>query len=225
MWKRSARSKESTGVPDLSTFIVPPKTTVPVTVESTLIWRFKDPDIELGNRFPYPQEAISGINDVVDFEVRGKIVKSFLQKNPMYNHNINVKATIEDVHRIKAIVIVAPDSQADRASFEWPFEDGKENVFKMVNKENLAADFEFIWNAAEMEDIHDIEERKLHSLGVSDVKLGSKALVEFTIALWKKRPERVGCTFHLVSVGLLEGPNDDVFGGFQSPKKKQKTSK
>ena len=67
------------------------------------------------------------------FEIRGKVVKSFLGKDPMYNQNLNVKATTEDISRIKSIVLAAPNSDASRPSFEWPFEVNKEGVFKFVN--------------------------------------------------------------------------------------------
>ena len=70
---------------------------------------------------------------------------------------------------------------------------------------------------------HDVAERRRHSLEASDVKLGSKAMVEFTIAIWKKKPERVGCTFHLISIGVLERAGDNVTGSFLSPKKRQRT--
>ena len=72
-------------------------------------------DIELGNRFPYKTGDAS--DSVVDFEVRGKVVKSFLGKDPMYNHNLNVKATSEDINRIKAIVCAAPNSDVSKPSF------------------------------------------------------------------------------------------------------------
>ena len=98
-----------------------------VLQQPPLVWRYKDADIELGNRFPYKTGDSS--DNVVDFEVRGKVVKSFLRKDLTYNHNLNVKATSEDVNRIKAIVCAAPNSDASKPSFEWPFEANKEGVF------------------------------------------------------------------------------------------------
>ena len=178
-------------------------------------------DIEVGNRFPY--KASDASDSVVDFEVRGKVVKSFLGKDPMYNHNLNVKATAEDVSRIKAIVCTAPNLDASKPSFEWPFEANKEGVFKFVNKENLEDEFGEIFDAGQMEDIYNVVERRNHSLEATEVKLGSRVMVEFTIAIWRKRPERSGCTFHLISVGLLERVRNDVLGGFHSPKKRQRT--
>ena len=186
-----------------------------------MIWRYRDADIELGNRFPYAADDATGC--VADFEVCGKVVKSFLGKDPMYNQNLNVKATDEDVRRIKAIVLAAPNSNASEPSFEWPFQADKESVFKFVNKDNLEADFAEIFDAAKMKDVYDVAERRRHSLEASDVKLGSKAMVEFTIAIWKKKPERVGCTFHLISIGVLERAGDNVTGSFLSPKKRQRT--
>ena len=153
------------------------------------------------------------------------MVKSFLGKDPTYNHNLNVKATSEDVNRIKAIVCAAPNSDGSKPSFEWPFEANKDGVFKFVNKENLEVDLEDIFDAGQMEDIHNVVERGQHSLEVKDVRLGSRVMVEFTIAMWKKRPERSGCTFHLISVGVLERVRDDVLRGFQSPKKRQRTGR
>jgi hypothetical protein len=178
-------------------------------------------DIELGNRFPYATD--DSADGVVDFEVRGKVVKSFLSKDPMYTQNLNLKATADDVSRIKDIVRAAPNSDASRPSFEWPFEANKEGVFKFVNKENLKADFGEIFNAAEMGDIYDVADRRRRSLDVKEVRLGSQVMVEFTIAIWRKKPERTGCTFHLISVGLLEGTRENVLGGFQSPKKRKMT--
>jgi hypothetical protein len=188
--------------------------------QAPLIWRYKDVDIELGNRFPYTADDTT--DSVADFEVRGKVVKSFLGKDPMYNQNLNVKATVEDVSRIKAIVRAAPNSDGNKPSFEWPFDVTKEAVFKFVNKDNLKVDFAEIFDAAEMDDIYNVAERRRHSLGANEVRLGSRVMVEFTIAIWRKKPERSGCTFHLISVGLLERARDNALGGFQSPKKRQK---
>ena len=76
-----------------------------------------------------------------------------------------------------------------------------------------------------MKNIYDVAERRRYSLEANDVRLGSKVMVEFTIAIWKKKPERAGCTFHLISVGVLESAGDNVLGGFHSPKKRQRTGK
>ena len=196
---------------------------VPVDRQCALIWRYKDVDIELGNKFPYIADDTT--NNVADFEIRGKVVKSFLGKDPMYNQNLNVKAKAEDIRRIKAIVCAAPNSDANKPSFEWPFNVNKDGVFKFVNKDDLEVDFAEIFDATEMDDIYDITECRHHLLEAKEVRLGSLAMVEFTIAIWKKKPERSGCTFHLVSVGLLKRMTDNVLSGFQSPKKRQRTSR
>ena len=86
-------------------------------------------------------------------------------------------------------------------------------------------DFGEIFDTGQMEDIYNVVERTHHSLEAAEVRLGSRVMVEFTIAIWKKRPERSGCTFHLISVGLLERGRDDVLRGFQSPKKRQWTGR
>ena len=126
-------------VSDVSVATIGNPTGDSVVQKAPLVWRYKDVDIEVGNRFPY--KANDASDSVVDFEVHGKVVKSFLGKDPMYNHNLNVKATAEDVSRIKAIVCTAPNLDASKPSFEWPFEANKEGVFKFVNKENLEDDF------------------------------------------------------------------------------------
>lgn len=102
-------------------------TSIPSVQQTPLIWRYRDVDIELDNRFPYATD--NATDSVTDFEVRGKVVKSFLGKDPIYNQNLNVKATKEDIRRIKAIVCAAPNSDASKSSFEWPFEADKEGVF------------------------------------------------------------------------------------------------
>ena len=119
----------------------------------------------------------------------------------------------------------APNSDASKPSFEWPFEADKEGVFKFVNKENLEDDFREIFDAGLMEDMYNVVEREGNSLGATEVRLGSRVMEEFTIAIWRNRPERSGCTFHLISVGMLEHARDDVLRGFQSPKKKQRTGR
>ena len=192
-------------------------TSVSILEPTPLIWRYKDVDIELGNRFPYAAEDTT--DSVADFEVCGKVVKSFLGKNPMYNQNLNVKATVEDVGRIKAIVLAAHNCEADRPLFEWPFEVNKEGVFKFVNKDNLKVDFAEIFDATEMKDIYDLDERRCHPLEAQEVRLGSRVMVEFTVAIWKKKPGRAGCTFHLISVGVLERGRENFSGGFRSPKR------
>ena len=194
---------------------------VSIAKATPLIWRYKDVDIELGNRFSYIPD--DDTDNVADFEVRGKVVKCFLRKDPMYNQNLNVKATAEDVNRIKAIVLAAPNCDASRPSFEWPFEANKEGVFKFVNKDNLKVDFAEIFNAAEMNNAYDLDERRRHSLEAHNVRLGSRVMVEFTIAIWRKKPRRAGCTFHLISVGVLETSRENISGSFQSPKKRQRT--
>ena len=54
-------------------------THVLILEQAPIIWRYNDADIELGNCFPYHGVAVdtvgSRVNDVVDFEVRSKVVK------------------------------------------------------------------------------------------------------------------------------------------------------
>lgn len=56
-------------------------------------------------------------------------------------------------------------------------------MFKFVNEDNLRADFAKIYDAVEMKDAYDVAECKRHSLEANDVMLGSKAMIEFTIAI------------------------------------------
>jgi hypothetical protein len=132
-------------------------------------------------------------------------------------------ATAEDVSRIKIIILAAPNCEASKPSFEWPFEDNKEGVFKFVNKDDLQVDFAEIFDAAKMKDIYDVDERQRHSLEAQEVKLGSRVMVEFIVAIWKKKPGRAGCTFHLISVGVLERGGENFSRSFRSPKKRQRT--
>lgn len=73
-----------------------------------------------------------------------------------------------------------------------------------------------------MKDVYDMADRGRHSFKASDVRLGSKVMVEFTIVIWRKKLERVRCTFHLISVGVLENAGDNVSKGFYSLKKRQR---
>ena len=83
-----------------------------------------------------------------------------------------------------------------------------------MNKDNLKVDFAEIFDAAEMDDIYNVAERRRHSLGANDVRLGSRVMVEFTIAIWRKKPERSGCTYISLdqrgAIGACEG---QCFGG------------
>jgi len=60
-----------------------------------LIWHYRDLDIELDNRFPYIGDNTT--DSVIDFEVWSKVAKFFFDKNTMYNQNLMIKATDEDV--------------------------------------------------------------------------------------------------------------------------------
>ena len=120
-------------------------------------------------------------------------------------------------------MLAAPNCDASSPLFEWPFEVNKEGVFKFVNKDNLKVDFAEIFDAAKMKDIYNIEERRRHSLEATEVRLGSRVMVEFTVAIWRKKPARAGCTFHLISIGVLEQGGENFSRGFQSPKKRQRT--
>lgn len=80
---------------DVSEAVIDNPTSESDIQQSPFVWRYKDADIKLGSRFPYKTGEAS--DSVMDFEVHGKAVKSFLGKDPMYNHNLNVKATSEDV--------------------------------------------------------------------------------------------------------------------------------
>jgi hypothetical protein len=78
-----------------------------------LVWHYSDTNIEFGNLFPYL--AASGgtgtSDDVTDFRVSGKAIKTFLAKRPKYSHTIHLKVNMTDVEKIKEIVIAAPESQ------------------------------------------------------------------------------------------------------------------
>ena len=212
--------------------VIPPPPTevsidVTVPMQMSLIWRYNDVDIEFGNRFPYPMsDGTESSNDVADFRVQGKIVKAFLGKDPKYSHTLHLKTSMMDVDRIKKIVMTAPESGTTTISFLWPFEDSRdteEAVFKFTNKQNLSVDFENIWDMCKMKDIDDVEERNRNKLEIEDVKSGSMALVEFIIALWKQYEQnKFGCSFHLISIGILDKGGDNLF---QSPKKRMRITK
>ena len=89
-----------------------------------------------------------------------------------------------------------------------------------INKDNLKANFAEIYDVAKMKDIYDMGEHRHHSPEANNVTLSSKVTIEFTIAILRKKLERMGCTFHLISVRVLEIIGDNVSGEFHSPKKK-----
>ena len=129
---------------------------------------------------------------------------------------------MKDVSRIKIIILAMLNCDVSRTSFEWSFEVNKKEIFKFINKDNLKIDFAEIFDIAEMNDIYDVNERWRHSLETQKMRLSTWMMIEFTITIWRKKSERINCTFHLINVRILKSVKDNFLRKFWSSKKRQK---
>jgi hypothetical protein len=83
-------------------------------------------------------------------------------------------------------------------------------------------DFIEIFDTADKMVIHDVASHRGHSVEANEVSLGNKVIMDFTITIWRKKPESIGCSFHLIDVRVLESAGDNISGRFNSSKKRQR---
>jgi hypothetical protein len=180
---------------------------------------------------PFPISLDAGDEEdreVFELNVGGTVVNSYLRVG-QYSHNIDLEVTVDERRRLQTFVQTVPDFDKYAASFKWPWA-GSSNVVRFTSKEDIGGDFKVIWDGRSITDIHDVESRL--PIPHTRIRGGSRVFVEFTVIVWefkateadkstnKNISAKYGCTFKLLSIGLL----DDGLKGYniESPKKRKR---
>ncbi len=165
-----------------------------------------------GLRYPFPSADENKGEDmeVMELQVRGKVVKAFL-RGGQFGHTLKIECQEKDVRKVKEFI--ATDPKAKEAGFKWPICD---NVLNISNKEEGELEFKFIWDGRNI-DINDITQRR--RLSSIYIQKDAEVYVEFTVTGYTVKNEH-GSSLKLLSVGLL----DDGTAGynFDSPSKKRR---
>jgi hypothetical protein len=111
--------------------------------------------------------------------------------------------------------------------YHWPF---LGTVAKITPKEYLSKPFKDVWEVNDERLIHDGHLRS--SVSVNHVKKGVMVWVEYTIIPYMgKKPTKEndakfdpGCILQLLSIGMLNGIDDDSYYDFNSFRKRKRTT-
>jgi hypothetical protein len=186
--------------------------------------------------FPRISTGIDEERDVLELTVTGTVVTSFLRTG-QYGHTLQIKLLPADRRRLQSFVQTVPDfDEKYRSTFKWPWSEDNKNpghvTAKFISKEYPDEEFKVVWDGRDLVNLADIEARK--PISYTNIRNGSLIYVEFTVAVWKyteaetsdreggKKKGKVstGCTFKLLSVGLI---NDGYIGyNINSPMKKRR---
>lgn len=171
----------------------------------------------------YPFSKVTGGSEVVEFRIQGKVMECYLRADPSYSHSISLEITSDQVDLIKSYVYNVPNF--DSGSYRWPFVG---MVAKFTSKEELNKAFRDVW---EVDDEDSIDNERLRlPISVDRVKKGTTVWVEYTIVpyMGKKgtKDDQVkfdpGCTLRLLSIGMLNGVEDNSRYDFGSLRKKRR---
>jgi len=156
---------------------------------------------------------------VMEFNVTGFVVKSFLRDGGDYGHSLTLKLEDNVLAKVKAIISTSPQFEAT-SSYYSPIKG--DNTVAFTNKENKTGSFEFIWDGRGILNLNNVNDR--HSISHTMITRGSEVYVEYTVEAWsyqKKGKERTdGCRLTLLSIGLLERLHSTC--DFESARKKRR---
>jgi hypothetical protein len=166
-----------------------------------------------GFRYPFPSIDTNGgeDRDVLELQIRGKVVKAFL-RGGKFGHTLKIECNDDDICRVKEFIMTEP--RANEAGYKWPISD---NIVTMSNKEEGESEFKPIWDGRDI-NINDIAQRQ--RISSNYIQKDTKVYVEFVAIGYTARKDH-GSSLKFLSVGLL----DDGTAGynFESPSKKQRT--
>lgn len=135
-----------------------------------------------------------------------------------------MKVTVDpdDLDLIKTLVRSSPDYTD--GEFRWPFS-SEDNVTTFTSKETLGTEFEFVYDARQVDDLDNITNE--HKMPASQLENGCRVAVEFTpttYSPWKSLKDGEapaflnGCSLKLHSVILIE----ETRLNFDSPRKRRR---
>ena len=136
----------------------------------------------------------------MEFQVIGNVSKAFLQGGGNFSkHNLSITVAEDKLAHVKAYINSAPNR--NESNFVLPFENG---IAKFGTKVGGETEFKVAWDGRDMKELDNIDERyPLSSLAL--IIKGAQVLVEFSLKTWDiKKPEAHGCSFELLSIGLMK---------------------
>jgi hypothetical protein len=170
-------------------------------------------------RYPFPVgDDSTGTLNVIEWRTTGTLTASFLNANAL-SHTVKLKLDPEDIERIKAFIKTSPDYIEE--NFRWPFTVDIDTIATFTSKENLAAEFESLYDARG-KNPDDVKEDD--RISPSQLTVGSKVMVEYTPTTWSRKKVRnedaffgYGSTLKLQAILILA----DRYS-FQSPRKRRR---
>jgi hypothetical protein len=202
-----------------------------IIVPTELEWKQVD-----NAQIPFPSATPDGDveREVSEFTVTGTVVKSYL-KSGQYGHSLQIEISPADRRRLESYIQTVPNFDKLRPSFKWPWHQDIKNptkiTAKFVSKENSDEEFNVVWDGRDLQNLANVDARA--PISYTNIRSGNLVHVEFTLSVWEyKEPEltdeagpkkvtiKHGCTFKLLSIGLLR----DGYVGYNigSPTKKRR---
>ena len=129
------------------------KTTVSVAKDSIGVIKQKALEWKEHNglRYPFPSTDNNEGEDreVIELQIRGKVVKAFL-RGGKFGHTLKIECNDNDIRRVKDFIMTDP--KANEVGYKWPIFD---NILTMSNKEEGESEFKCIWDSRNI-NINDI---------------------------------------------------------------------
>jgi hypothetical protein len=202
-----------------------------IVVPTEIDWKLVD-----NAHIPFPSAIANSDEerDVSEFTVTGTVVKSYLRTG-QYGHSLQIEISPADRRRLESYIQTVPNFDKYRPSFKWPWHQDSKNptkiTAKFVSKENSDEEFKVVWDGRDVQNLGNVDARA--PISYTNIRTGNLVHVEFTLSVWEyKEPEvtdesghkkatvKYGCTFKLLSIGLLR----DGYVGYNinSPTKKRR---
>jgi hypothetical protein len=177
--------------------------------------------------FPFKRTA----NDLLiqDLTVHGRVTLVDLKPGVQFNHVVDILVDETQIAKLKEFAYTYSGLPTE-ASGEMRWKDTpirfSGDVLHCVNKKDLHLAFTDVWDARGVDDPLEIESDERMELDWGEVKKSCRVLVETIPEIYFRPAMNLwGVTLHMVTVGLLTGPEDEKPAiSFQSPKKKRKVT-
>jgi hypothetical protein len=149
-----------------------------------------------------------------ELQARGVAHSVYLTEKSEFGHTISVTLNEEDIDKLKSAVMKSPHYTGED-EFRWAIQD--HSTVKFICKLHPGTKYANVWDATQGI-LADFNKRK--RVDSSLVEAGAYVYVEFIPSTWRFESGAVtsnGCTFKLLSVGLLQNENNayDFESSFQ----------
>jgi hypothetical protein len=169
---------------------------------------------------PFPIEISGEVKPVgstiklLELQVRGTTHSVYLTEKSEFGHTISITLNEDDIKSLKSAVRKSPHYTAED-EFRWPIQG--HSIVKFICKLHPGTKYANVWDATQGV-IADINDRR--RLDHNRVEAGAQVYIEFIPSTWRfesAAQSSSGCTFKLLSIGLLQNDNDayDFESSFQ----------